>query len=150
MKGQDEIDKEEQDAIDAYYEKLEEEKKQPEEEKDHDLLSEYKEELQLIETLNQPFFKDFIWRLREPGHWLQVGFMSEIDEDEYFNIFDAVKRFDATAALKEAQKNIDSLNRVQRYAGFDQAVHFTCDCTDEQLVAYEHLQEEQNAAGENV
>ena len=34
-----------------------------------DVLEEYLPEFALIETMNQPWFRNLVWRLREPGHW---------------------------------------------------------------------------------
>ena len=77
--------------------------------------------------------------------------MEEVDEASIFGILDRVQRFDATRALKEAKVNIDSLNKVQRYSGFNQAAKLNCDCTEDQITAYQQQQQQQqNAAVEDA
>ena len=146
----DAIDKEERELLNA--EKLnQEEAKKNEESKDReDILFDYLPELALIDHFNQDWFRCLSWRLRDIEHWSQVSFMAEVAEETVWGILEQVQTFDATRALKHAKKNIDSLNRLQRYAGFNQAVNLTCECTPDQLAAYELAQQQQNEDGENV
>ena len=67
----------ERDAIcnEEELELIEESKKAEEEKKEDgndrvDILKEYLSDLRLIYILNQNWFRDFVWRLREDGHWL--------------------------------------------------------------------------------
>ena len=35
-----------------------------------DILKQYVPELNLIKTINEDFFRNFAWRLRDKGHWV--------------------------------------------------------------------------------
>ena len=81
-----------------------------------DILKRCSDEVEVVRTFNQPWFRNLVWRLRCPAHWEQLYFRNQVTAD-INNLSKLFGMVNSRTALADAQVNIDALNRVQRMDG---------------------------------
>ena len=85
------------------------------------------------------WFRNLIWRLRSHGHFEALTWDKELGEDRLKEIVLSANKAvwnDPTVAPNAAAKQIDLLNNVDRFGGWDQMTALACICTEAQLEAY--------------
>ena len=69
---------------------------------DLDILKACKNEIAIFEVVNEHWFRDIIWRLRDDGHWEQFNFGGTVDGLNLEGILDNMLACGATDALRNA------------------------------------------------
>ena len=91
------------------------------------------------------WFKNLLWRLRSRDHFATLSWEKELGFDPLKELVVSAEKAvfnDPTIAGNAAAKQIDLLNNVDRFGGWDQMTALACICTDAQLEAYNKKQKE--------